>query len=71
MTSGNTTLNRLLSEMDGFGTTNNAVVIAATNYEEILDPALLRPRDFPGVEERPAPCTRWVAPIDLRAALDE
>jgi ATP-dependent metalloprotease FtsH len=45
-TSGNTTLNRLLTEMDGLDSTTNIVVIAATNYDESLDPALLRPGRF-------------------------
>src|SRR3954470_3335273 len=37
------TLNQLLVEMDGFGTTGDLVVIAASNLLEKLDPALLRP----------------------------
>lgn len=40
------TLNQLLAEMDGFGSTNNVVVIAATNLPEELDSALLRPGRF-------------------------
>ena len=43
---GNTTLNRLLIEMDGIDTTSNVIVVAATNFEELLDPALLRPGRF-------------------------
>ena len=46
MTSGNTTLNRILTEMDGLDSTANIIVIAATNYDEALDPALLRPGRF-------------------------
>jgi ATP-dependent metalloprotease FtsH len=46
MTAGNTTLNRILTEMDGIDSTSNVIVMAATNYEEILDPALLRPGRF-------------------------
>ena len=40
------TLNQLLVEMDGFDTTNDLVVIAASNLLEKLDPALLRPGRF-------------------------
>src|SRR3954465_9178105 len=40
------TLNQLLVEMDGFGSTGDLVVIAASNLLEKLDPALLRPGRF-------------------------
>jgi cell division protease FtsH len=40
------TLNQLLVEMDGFGTAEDVVVMAASNMLEKLDPALLRPGRF-------------------------
>lgn len=54
------TLNQILVEMDGFDTTTNVIVVAATNRPDILDPALLRPgrfdrrvvMDLPDIEER-------------------
>lgn len=56
------TLNQLLTEMDGFGSNTNVIVIAATNRAEILDKALLRAGrfdrqiyvDLPDVREREA-----------------
>lgn len=40
------TLNQLLTEMDGFDTNTNVIVMSATNRSEILDQALLRPGRF-------------------------
>ncbi len=54
------TLNQILVEMDGFDTTTNVIIIAATNRPDVLDSALLRPGRFdrtivlslPDLEER-------------------
>ena len=56
------TLNKLLTEMDGFNSEDNIVIIGATNRVEILDAALLRPGRFdrqitiglPGIKDREA-----------------
>lgn len=54
------TLNQLLTEMDGFGTNTNVIVLAATNRADVLDKALLRAGrfdrqiyvDLPDIRER-------------------
>lgn len=54
------TLNQILTEMDGFETNTNVIVMAATNRPDVLDPALLRPGRFdrrvvvdaPGINDR-------------------
>src|SRR3954469_6272419 len=56
------TLNQLLVEMDGFGNSQDLVVIGASNLLEKLDPALLRPGRF----DRQI----FVSPPDLRGRLD-
>ena len=56
------TLNAILVEMDGFGTDEGIIVVAATNRRDVLDPALMRPGrfdrevviDLPGYEGRKA-----------------
>lgn len=56
------TLNQILTEMDGFETGTNIIVVAATNRPDVLDPALLRPGrfdrrviiDMPDIKERQA-----------------
>lgn len=49
------TLNQLLTEMDGFKSTQGVVVIGATNFAEALDPALLRPGRFDKLVNVPLP----------------
>jgi len=56
------TLNQILTEMDGFETGANVIVMAATNRPDVLDPALLRPGrfdrritvDLPDIKDREA-----------------
>ena len=44
--SNRATINQMLSEMDGFKQTDNILVIGATNHEDSLDPAAVRPGRF-------------------------
>ncbi|MBR2010455.1 MAG: ATP-dependent zinc metalloprotease FtsH [Clostridia bacterium] len=72
------TLNQLLVEMDGFGSHEGIIVIAATNRPDILDPALLRPGRFdrqitvdaPDVKEREAILKVHARKKPLEAAVD-
>jgi len=56
------TLNQILVEMDGFTPNDNTMILAATNREDLLDPALLRPGrfdrrvtlDMPDIQDRKA-----------------
>src|SRR3989344_5262411 len=56
------TLNQILVEMDGFDTSDQVIVMAATNRPDVLDPALLRPGrfdrrvvlDLPDIKQREA-----------------
>ncbi|UYV81156.1 AFG3L2 [Cordylochernes scorpioides] len=57
------TLNQMLVEMDGFNTTTNVVVLAATNRVDILDQALLRPGRFDRQIFVPAPDIKGRASI--------
>lgn len=57
------TLNQLLSEMDGFSTVENVIVLAATNRPDVLDPAILRPGRFDRRVTVPAPAVRDRAEI--------
>lgn len=72
------TLNQLLTEMDGFGTNNGVIVLAATNRVEILDPALLRAGrfdrqihvDLPELSERVAIFKVHLSPLKTDDTLD-
>jgi len=70
------TLNQLLTEMDGFGTNSGVIVLAATNRADMLDPALLRPGRFdrhvylelPDAAEREAIFQVHLRPLKLSEA---
>ncbi|MDR3697424.1 ATP-dependent zinc metalloprotease FtsH [Mucilaginibacter sp.] len=72
------TLNQLLTEMDGFGTNNGVIVLAASNRADILDPALLRPGRFdrhiylelPNLTEREAIFKVHLRPIITDTSVD-
>ena len=82
MTGGNdereNTLNQLLTEMDGFGTNTNVIVIAATNRADVLDKALMRAGrfdrqiyvDLPDVRERKQIFNVHLKPIKISKNLD-
>ena len=77
MTGGNdereNTLNQLLTEMDGFGTDTNVIVLAATNRADVLDKALMRAGrfdrqifvDLPDINERKAIFDVHMKPLKL------
>ena len=72
------TLNQLLTEMDGFGTNTNVIVIAATNRADILDKALMRAGrfdrqiyvDLPDVRERKEIFEVHLRPLKKAEGLD-
>jgi cell division protease FtsH len=72
------TLNQLLTEMDGFGTNTNVIVIAATNRADVLDKALLRAGrfdrqiyvDLPDLNERREIFKVHLKPIKVIKTLD-
>ena len=72
------TLNQLLTEMDGFGTKTNVIVIAATNRADILDKALMRAGrfdrqifvDLPNLTERKAIFDVHLRPLKKEEGLD-
>jgi ATP-dependent metalloprotease FtsH len=72
------TLNQLLTEMDGFGTDTNVIVLAATNRADVLDKALLRAGrfdrqiyvDLPDLNERAEIFKVHIKPIKLHKDVD-
>jgi len=82
MTGGNdereSTLNQLLTEMDGFGTNSGVIILAATNRADVLDAALLRAGRFdrqihvelPDLQERKEIFLVHLRPIKLDETVD-
>ncbi|MBO4454176.1 MAG: ATP-dependent zinc metalloprotease FtsH [Paludibacteraceae bacterium] len=82
MTGGNdereSTLNQLLTEMDGFGTNSGVIILAATNRADVLDAALLRAGRFdrqihvelPDLQERKEIFEVHLRPLKLDASVD-
>ena len=72
------TLNQLLTEMDGFGSNSGVIILAATNRADILDKALLRAGrfdrqihvDLPDLNERKAVFEVHLRPLKLDATVD-
>ena len=72
------TLNQLLTEMDGFGTNTNVIVIAATNRADVLDKALMRAGrfdrqiyvDLPDLNERKEIFKVHLKPLKVVKSLD-
>ena len=72
------TLNQLLTEMDGFGTDTNVIVLAATNRADVLDRALMRAGrfdrqiyiDLPDLNERKAIFDVHLRPLKVAEDLD-
>jgi len=72
------TLNQLLTEMDGFGTDTNVIVIAATNRADVLDKALMRAGrfdrqifvDLPDLNERKEIFQVHLSPLKKSRTLD-
>ncbi|MGB0887535.1 MAG: ATP-dependent zinc metalloprotease FtsH [Vicingaceae bacterium] len=72
------TLNQLLTEMDGFGTNNGVIVLAATNRADVLDRALVRPGrfdrqihvDLPELHEREEIFAVHLKPLKIETSVD-